>query len=406
MKKHITILLTAVLIFNLAACTSRKTEEASQVTGSTDSEVKQAGATYVDTALALSNDLYDFQIQIGSTVYQFPMKVTDFMACGWAFDPYENPEENLRSGFDNLTWFVHTDGTKVNIPVVNFAKSALPLQECYIGGITVKQDDLGQKELPVRIAKNIALGKATEQELTAAFGKATDVYDSDSLKKLSYNLDAYQTVEFNIDPKANVLTAVTICNYKIPDDFQESGLTNQIPKSVSSYKAPSFLGNELKSGIIELDGQLYQIPMPVEQLLNNGWTIQTDNSDKTIEGNYHGYVTLQKDGDTLEGLYVSNDEAYEVPVRYGMITKLDSTKIEDSLLKFPTGITVGMPLADFQKRINGQEYSIDTTSSNGITRYLFVISTWSHDGSPKNGVSVSIDNNTQKISYITISIES
>ena len=27
MKKHITILLTAVLIFNLAACTSRKTEE-------------------------------------------------------------------------------------------------------------------------------------------------------------------------------------------------------------------------------------------------------------------------------------------------------------------------------------------------------------------------------------------
>lgn len=66
--------------------------------------------------------------------------------------------------------------------------------------------------------------------------------------------------------------------------------------------------------------------MPVEQLLNNGWTIQTDNSDKTIEGNYHGYVTLQKDGDTLEGLYVSNDEAYEVPVRYGMITKLDSTK--------------------------------------------------------------------------------
>ena len=146
--------------------------------------------------------------------------------------------------------------------------------------------------------------------------------------------------------------------------------------------------------------------MPVEQLLNNGWTIQTDNSDKTIEGNYHGYVTLQKDGDTLEGLYVSNDEAYEVPVRYGMITKLDSTKIEDSLLKFPTGITVGMPLADFQKRINGQEYSIDTTSSNGITRYLFVISTWAHDGSPKNGVSVSIDNNTQKISYITISIES
>ena len=57
----------------------------------------------------------------------------------------KNPEENLRSGFDNLTWFVHTDGTKVNIPVVNFAKSALPLQECYIGGITVKQDDLGQK---------------------------------------------------------------------------------------------------------------------------------------------------------------------------------------------------------------------------------------------------------------------
>lgn len=64
MKKHITILLTAVLIFNLAACTSRKTEEASQVTGSTDSEVKQAGATYVDTALALSDDLYDFQIEI------------------------------------------------------------------------------------------------------------------------------------------------------------------------------------------------------------------------------------------------------------------------------------------------------------------------------------------------------
>lgn len=35
---------------------------------------------------ALSDDLYDFQISIDGTVYQFPMFYSDFEALGWEYD--------------------------------------------------------------------------------------------------------------------------------------------------------------------------------------------------------------------------------------------------------------------------------------------------------------------------------
>ena len=93
---------------------------------------------------------------------------------------------------------------------------------------------------------------------------------------------------------------------------------------------------------MQFDGDFYQLPAPVSEFIKNGWKIDEEGSDTSVKAGRHGYVTLEKDGQTLYGV-VNNYSKSAVPIKNSFLTNLhgdfDVTKVPIQIYR---GITLGM----------------------------------------------------------------
>lgn len=111
---------------------------------------------------------------------------------------------------------------------------------------------------------------------------------------------------------------------------------------VKNYVKPTKLGTDLTSGIFKLEGDLYRLPCPLSELMGNGWKV-VEKSASTIAGRNSAYVSIAKGNVQIDNVYLRNYEEYEVPIKYGIIEKIDSTGFtygKEGNIVIPNGINM------------------------------------------------------------------
>lgn len=215
-------------------------------------------------------------------------------------------------------------------------------------------------ELPGGITYNVS----TLDDITAAYGPASDTYEGERYTKLSYEYDFYQDWDLYVSTETGLLNEVEVRNMIEDADANAAAaaeVSNEPTEAVLAYTAPTELSAELDDFVVEYAGDLYQLAAPVSAFLENGWTLKPD-SDSVVAGGSYGWVYIMKDNQeyhTTARNYDKNATTIENCFISDLTADVNNTNLP---MTIAGGITMGMSEADLLTALDGIDYELDSES--------------------------------------------
>ena len=314
------------------------------------------------SAEELSDDIYSFQIKIDGEQYQFPMKFEEFTEMGWKLNGVNSEEKISPNSYGSVR--MKKGRIEASVTVMNFSINTKLLSECYVAGIYLEEYYL-ENQMSFELPKGITYSMSTREDVEAAYGPASDTYESENYTRLTYDAENYYSgVEIYIDQESKMVSGVSMRCLTEPEDLEEDVVSQEIPEFVTQYQAPAELGEDLSSCIAEIDESLYKIPAPVSVFLENGWKLSYNDNSEVIAGKDSGYgYSLIKDNQRF-GIDVRNYDENATTVENCFVVEIHnddfSTVIPVNLQK---GITFNMNTADLESALEGTLYEKKEYSS-------------------------------------------
>ncbi len=310
----------------------------------------------------LSDDIYSFQAEIDGELYQFPMSFEDFTAKGWEYDG--DAAQTLEPDAYTAAEVFKKGEERIYTSIYNRGMNTAPYSECKIGGFSVDSFLTQNGQTTVKLPKGIEFGVSTLDDVKAAYGDPSDLYDGELYTSLTYEYEAYQDVEIKVSKETNVVSEIDLKNLvQEEDDKQAENVSSEPTEEVKSYQAPTELGDDLTKFIVEYDGALYQLPAPVSEFEKNGWKIKEESSEMVVKGKSFGWVVLMKNNQELKAIannYGNNATAIQNCFVTSVRGDDNSTNMPITVQK---GITRGMTKADLEKALEGVNYEFEESSS-------------------------------------------
>lgn len=313
----------------------------------------------------LSDDLYDFQVSIDGTVYQFPMWFSDFEALGWEYDGDET--ETLSSNQYTFTQVWKKDGCKVYTRFANLSMNTVPFSESMVAGITLEEYNLKDCDWEILLPGGIQYGVSNADDIKAAYGDPTSDYDGDLYYKMTYENDFYREISLYVYKDDDTLKQIEIENM-VELEGADNSVDDTVPDLVKEYKAPSSLGDDFYAYTAQLEGVVYSLPCPVSVLLENGFELDESSSDSEVGAGRNGWVDLRYNNQTLHTM-VENYADYATTVENCFAVSMKSSEYGPKFdLVFPGNITVG-DKEDAVKKATARFNCEVETSDSGYTYY-------------------------------------
>ncbi len=401
-KKFVTCLLaaicgSAVLSFTVLATEADTGAETEFTTDTTDTSEAESETPDHDDA-ELSDDLYSFQMKINSDIYTFPMSYDEFLALGWTYKNDETMEIQPNS-YSPSERFSLGD-LEVYATVTNLGINTVPVTQCAIAGISIDSFQMADvTDVTIELPGGIQYGVSTLDDITAAYGTPSDTYEGDLYTKVTYEKDYYQDVDLYLDSETGLLNEIEIRNMVADDEANDAAaadVSNEPTPEVLAYKAPTALGDDLTSFIVDYAGDLYQLPAPVSEFLNNGWTIDKDKSASVIAGKGYDWIYMSKDNQNYHTI-VRNYNANATVVENCFVTDVEgdvnSTNLPVTVQK---GLTLGLTEKEVVSALDGETYELDDSSD---TFHYYTIT-----GSDSSLDKVEIIVNTEKDAVTSIEV--
>ncbi len=341
--------------------------------------------------VSLSENLWDFEFSIGENVWKLPLELSKWEEKGWSVE--EKQEETM---LDAETYIegetLKNQEQKIYVDFVNSEGKKKSLKECYVGGILLKYEEKGPYyQLPA----GITLGESTIVEVTDKFGTPTDEYEEKEDIYITYKYGKYKEAElvFHIDDE--VLYQVRLKNYREPENEEEQ-ISDEIPEVVKEYEAPEEYNGDFQEYVVRYDNCFYQIPAPVLEFVENGWEISKEGSDNYVKAGRHGYVTLEKNGQSLYAV-VKNYGEETTDIQNTFVTNLsgdfDVTKVS---IGVGDEIVLGMAAGEMKERLDESLYERNE-EEKGENYFLY------SDESKKNFIRIFVDKDLQLVREIEVS---
>ena len=185
---------------------------------------------------------------------------------------------------------------------------------------------------------------------------------------MSYETDYYSEVILYVYKDSGVMEKLELMNM-IELEGLDNSVSEEVPELISEYKAPTQLGDDYYSNILEYDGALYQFPCPIQEFTDNGFEIQEENSDMVIGAGDTGRAELMKDKQRIR-VSVKNFAPYATVLENCFIIELDEHDFganSNSSMVFPGGITFGSSEEEVLAAI--ADYNYDSSESGKSTYY-------------------------------------
>ncbi len=281
----------------------------------------------------------DYQIMIDNEIYTFPMKYRTFAAYGWNCDAAEDSMMEP----DHYERYVFTRGGQTcEAYLLNLSVSTVSLKDCIVAGIVIEEHDWGDLDCTIALAGGLIRGVSSADDILAAYGEPTGKYEGSLYTQYTYREDYNREVELEVYNFSGILENFRIEIFDEPAGYETGTLYAEIPQNVLDYSKPEALSESMTACEMELDGQVYALPVPVRILLEDGWTLIAGESDSEIPAQYYGWVTLQKGEFTMTQIVRNGADDAQPPENCWLQTLEIGTDAEDLEARLPGGLTVGM----------------------------------------------------------------
>ena len=328
-------------------------------------EAEDGAKPATDMPANLSDDLYDFQVSIDGTVYQFPMWYSDFEALGWEYTG--DNTQTLSSNQYTAAEVWKKDGVTVYTSFANLSMNSAAFTDCMVCGITLEKYNLKDCGWEIILPGGIQYGVSDTDAIKAAYGDPSSDYDGSNYYKMSYEYDTYNDIELYVYKDSGVLEEIEIRNI-VELEGADNSVDETVPEIVKNYQAPEELGTDLYSFNVEFEGNLYTLPCPVSEFVANGFKIDENNTDMEIAAGSFGWVDLRYNNQTLH-VIARNYADYATVIDNCFVVSVESSDYDPKFdLVIPGNIKRGDNEATVKAAIEGFHYETETSDS-GYTYY-------------------------------------
>lgn len=313
----------------------------------------------------LSDDLYDFQLSIDGTVYQFPMFYSDFEALGWEYDGDNTQTLSSNQYTTSDVW--EKDGFKAYARFANLSVNTVPISESMVAGFKLDKYYLKDCDWEIFLPGGIQYGVSNADDIKAAYGEPSSDYDGDLYYSMTYELDHYREIKLNVYKEENALLDVELLNL-VELEGVDNSINEEVPELVKAYQAPKSLGDDFYAYTVQMEGVVYSLPCPVSVLLENGFTLDKAGSDSEVASGGVGWVNLMYHNQKLHTM-VKNYADYATTVENCFAVSMESSVNGPEFdLVIPGGIKVG-DSEEAVKKATADFHCESETSDSGYTYY-------------------------------------
>lgn len=340
----------------------------------------------------LSTNIDSFQVQIMDEVYQFPVNYDDFVATGWKVnEKYNSIDEQIKCGTHAIVSF-HKNGVLASFYVFNPDISLQTVEGCVISGLcSINPIDNKGRKMDIYIPGGFKVGEATKTQILESYREPDNIYESDTSSTLTFETDnIYANIKLKFDEN-DILNDVTLENPVATEDYEYSNVDTTY---VAEYTVPTSMGDKTTDRIVNFDGDLYQLPVTVNALMENGWS--TDDAHETVVGGSLYHFDLERNGVSFSATAYNYSE-YATEVAQCYIQELSSSDVYRKRFEISGGIHMEMTEDELKSILDSEKIEFATETYKDGILYGFHIGedTW------ENYVNIKFSNG--KVSYITIS---
>lgn len=355
-KKTLIMVLTGCMVLSPVSVYAADATETTTEAKVTETAAQEDSADSESTG-ELGDDIYSFSMEFDGQTMKFPMTYQEFTDMGWELSSSEDPDTKVSTNSYGMLTF-NKGASSVYADVINLGINEVGLEDCLIGGISVDGSyDVDLTAVSVKLPGDIELGKATLDDIKAAYGEPSDTYEGDLYTKLTYEKDSYQEVELSVFKDDNTLKEVDMRNFEEPEDYDKGTVSDEVPDIVTSYEAPTALGDDMMDTAVEYMGDLYSLPAPVSAFTANGWEIQDAEDTPYVEGGGIAFIDMMKNNQSIHfSVYNETENATALEncfVRDLSFATYDPESIE---MKLSGDITLGADKAELIKMADEKGY--------------------------------------------------
>ncbi|MBQ8751906.1 MAG: toll/interleukin-1 receptor domain-containing protein [Clostridia bacterium] len=317
-----------------------------------------------NTPVEMSDDLQDYTFKLDGVVYQLPFAYSKLADDGWTITSSGYSSETPIDGRQNDSFSMMKDGKRISIGVYNTSGNAAPISDCQVGEIAVEAGS----GVSFEVAKGIKPGDSVD-DVIAAFGTPNSRSSQDDYERLTYG-----------DEDSYYIGAAFLC-YKEETDAKYSEISlerylfgenttktnEEKPAYLSTYVAPTALGDDLYAGVVLVDGDLYQLPAPVQTFLDKGWTVNSGVGHVVAGGSES--LTLSRNGKKLD-LSIANQADYQTTPQNCAVVGIAEND-DEGLLELPGGIKLGLPKAELESKLPDTMEVYDGTFGTSYSYYEY-----------------------------------
>ena len=355
-KKTLIMVLTGCMVLSPVSVYAADATETTTEAKVTETAAQEDSADSESTG-ELGDDIYSFSMEFDGQTMKFPMTYQEFTDMGWELSSSEDPDTKVSTNSYGMLTF-NKGASSVYADVINLGINEVGLEDCLIGGISVDGSyNVDLTAVSVKLPGDIELGKATLDDIKAAYGEPSDTYEGDLYTKLTYEKDSYQEVELSVFKDDNTLKEVGMRNFEEPEDYDKGTVSDEVPDIVTSYETPTALGDDMMDTAVEYMGDLYSLPAPVSAFTANGWEIQNAEDTPYVEGNGLAFIDMMKNNQSIHfSVYNETENATALEncfVRELSFATYDPESIE---MKLSGDITLGADKAELIKMADEKGY--------------------------------------------------
>ena len=296
LKKIAALLLALSMLGSVAACSMP------DAIFSGDGLVKESDGQSDDLA-----DIFDFTFELNGETYELPLSYSALSARGWKIaEAQESSDEadpdakvygpeTVMEPFEYSSYVpIEKKGQMISLRFYNDSRKERTLPECMAVGMRLGNDTA---TLPTfTMYGDITMGSRYENlantfgkpSYIKRFGKTTgelisvndvDYLDTeeDAITTLYYRLSDHSFFSFELgdyNDKSDSVVCVTIEN-DTPEEaeYDYTKEMKRLSDTVALYKNPSLLGKTFSDFAFKYEGNLYTLPIPVKEMVDDGWVI-------------------------------------------------------------------------------------------------------------------------------------
>ena len=355
-KKILIMVLTGCMVLSPVSVYAADATETTTEAEVTETAAQEDSADSESTG-ELGDDIYSFSMEFDGQTMKFPMTYQEFTDMGWELSSSEDPDTKVSTNSYGMLTF-NKGASSVYADVINLGINEVGLEDCLIGGISVDGSyDVDLTAVSVKLPGDIELGKATLDDIKAAYGEPSDTYEGDLYTKLTYEKDSYQEVELSVFKDDNTLKEVDMRNFEEPEDYDKGTVSDEVPDIVTSYETPTALGDDMMDTAVEYMGDLYSLPAPVSAFTANGWEIQDAEDTPYVEGGGIAFIDMMKNNQSIHfSVYNETENATALENCFVRELSFATYDPESIAMKLSGDITLGADKAELIKMADEKGY--------------------------------------------------